>query len=118
MPPSDRDRDLYISPIVPESLAHNAHVLTQIHSLTSSLLGLCAGILGLESLFGFAFYILGSLFVSFLIDIVVCGGRPGRYFGIEGGKGGRRHVYLKEMVGGLWGFGLAWAGGYGGVRAG
>ena len=42
-------------------------VISQIRSLTASLFGIAAGILGLESLYGFIFYFLGTVFVSQLI---------------------------------------------------
>ena len=44
-----------------------AQVLATVRSLTSSLFGIAAGILGLESYAGFIYFILGTLFVSFLI---------------------------------------------------
>ncbi|KAL2113883.1 hypothetical protein VUR80DRAFT_2008 [Thermomyces stellatus] len=49
-----------ISPIVTESVAHNTKTLSNLQSITASLFGITAGILGLESYFGFLFYFLLS----------------------------------------------------------
>lgn len=92
---TEKERKLQIEPVVQESVMHNARVsiialvyslhylqsrnqmsltdsahaqvLATVRSLTSSLFGIAAGILGLESYAGFIYFILGTLFVSFLI---------------------------------------------------
>ena len=93
---TEKERRLQIEPVVQESVMHNARVsnhcsrllslhclllhiwisltdparaqvLATVRSLTSSLFGIAAGILGLESYAGFIYFFLGTLFVSFLI---------------------------------------------------
>jgi hypothetical protein len=54
--------------------------VTDIRSLTSSVFGVAAGILGLESYTGFAFYLAGSFFVGLLMVFLLAGGQPKNYF--------------------------------------
>ncbi|KAK2799140.1 hypothetical protein FQN51_007108 [Onygenales sp. PD_10] len=81
MPPTSQELSLLINPLVPDSVMHNNRTLSTLHSLTSFLLGLSAGILGLRSSHGFLFYLLGTLLVSFLFHAVLIG------FGADGGAG-------------------------------
>ncbi|KAI5799163.1 Rab5-interacting protein-domain-containing protein [Peziza echinospora] len=99
------ERELLIHPIVPESVAHNTKTVSDIRNLTSSLFGIAAGILGLESYVGFLFYILGTTFVSLLmVGLLARGeGGVGRYF-----KGGLWEILSLEVVGGMSGFILTW----------
>ncbi|MCJ1233012.1 hypothetical protein MMC14_000966 [Varicellaria rhodocarpa] len=97
------ERALAINPIVPESVQHNARIISQIRSLTASLFGVAAGILGLESYPGFLFYLLGTTVVSGLIWVVLAEGRPARYF--ESQWSG---LWGKEVVSGLSSFVLTW----------
>ena len=104
-------------------------VLTTLRSLTSSLFGIASGILGLESLSGFLFYILGTLFVSALIWGLRADGLDGVRGGQEKLHGNRGHgkyfenPYWELWAGGadLWGglssFVLTWTLFYGLVRA-
>ncbi|KAI9828770.1 MAG: hypothetical protein M1832_001875 [Thelocarpon impressellum] len=103
------ERELAISPLVPESLAHNAKTLSNIRHLTSSLFGVAAGILGLESYAGFAFYLLGTTFVSALVWALL-----GRGPGLEGQT---RGIWTAEVLGGLSGYVLTWTLFFGLVRA-
>ncbi|KAJ5823952.1 hypothetical protein N7447_006292 [Penicillium robsamsonii] len=64
MAPTKQELSLLITPLVPEAVQHNNRVLSSLHSLTSFLLGLSAGILALQSTYGFAFYFLGTILVS------------------------------------------------------
>ncbi|EGO53761.1 hypothetical protein NEUTE1DRAFT_134059 [Neurospora tetrasperma FGSC 2508] len=64
------ERDFQISPIVQESVMHNSKALQNLQSLSASLFGISAGILGLESYSGFLFYLFFSLLTSFLIYLV------------------------------------------------
>ncbi|KAL4869182.1 hypothetical protein BDV12DRAFT_196613 [Aspergillus spectabilis] len=137
MPPTTQELSLLINPLVPESVQHNNRVLTQLHSLTSFLLGLTAGILALQSATGFIFYLLGTISVSGLFHLVLIyrsGGKgAGRYYpGVGGeienlvvrrdgivkdaGTGLRRGAWRDVWFGGgvlgeaLSGFVLGWAG--------
>lgn len=112
--------------------------LSALHSLAAFLLGVSAGILGLQSSHGFAFYLLGTLFVSLLFHAALigfggssstssgsaarAGGKdvagadayfPGTGEIVDGGrKGAWRDVWFAGgVVGeGLSGFVLGWAG--------
>jgi hypothetical protein len=137
MPPTKQEISLLINPLVPEAVQHNNRVLSQLHSLTSFLLGLTAGILALQSTAGFAFYLAGTVLVSGLFHVVLLsrsrgqgagvffpGSSPGEIEGVdmkgmiwtEGArrvrKGAWRDVWLGGGVFGeaLSGFVLGWAG--------
>ncbi|KAK0673329.1 Rab5-interacting protein-domain-containing protein [Cercophora samala] len=64
--PSQQELDFQISPLVQESLVHNTRTLHNLQSLTASLFGIGAGILGLESYSGFLFYLVFSLVTTLL----------------------------------------------------
>ncbi|KPI34841.1 uncharacterized protein AB675_4849 [Cyphellophora attinorum] len=127
MPPTPAERSLYLNPLVPESVRHNTTTVSQIRSLSSILLGVAAGILGLESQWGFLFYFVSQFFISGLIHFVLAKGSPGEYFAGSGtsvevpkpnGKGKSkemagawRDVWLGSgLFEGLSGFVLGWAG--------
>ncbi|EYE91475.1 EMC6 family protein [Aspergillus ruber CBS 135680] len=71
MPPTKQEISLLINPLVPESVQHNNRILSNLHSITSFLLGLSAGILALQSSTGFAFYFLGTVTVSGFFHILL-----------------------------------------------
>ncbi|KKZ66487.1 hypothetical protein EMCG_07767 [[Emmonsia] crescens] len=73
MPPTPQELSLLINPLVPDSVMHNNRTLSNLHSLTAFLLGICAGILGLQSSYGFLFYLIGTILVSFLFHAVLIG---------------------------------------------
>jgi len=77
MPATKQELSLLINPLVPESVQHNNRVLSKIHSLTAFLLGISAGILGLQSGGGFLFYLLGTAAVSGLLHVFVIRGQRG-----------------------------------------
>ena len=123
------ERERIIHPIVGESVQHNAkvrvapirtmailltmfQVISQIRSLTASLFGVAAGVLGLESLQGFFFYFLGTIFISQLISSLLANGEPDRYF--ESRWNG---LWGKDVFGGLSSFVLTWTLFYGLVRS-
>ncbi len=128
------ERALAINPIVPDSVRHNGQVATspfrtstssttlltslttqvisQIRSLTASLFGIAAGILGLESYPGFLFYLFGTLVVSALIWGVLAHGKPESFF--ENQLSG---LWGQDVFGGLSSFVLTWTLFYGLVRS-
>ncbi|KAE8148517.1 hypothetical protein BDV25DRAFT_168380 [Aspergillus avenaceus] len=137
MPATKQEISLLINPLVPESVQHNNRILSNLHSLTSFLLGLTAGILALQSATGFLFYLSGTVVVSALFHVLLLsrsGGQgagvffPGPNMGeidgidmkgfVWGGsrevsrKGSWRDVWLGGGVFGeaLSGFVLGWAG--------
>lgn len=143
------EKELQISPIVTESVVHNTKVsfllascasvawlavqpptqqllttpqtLSNLQSLTASLFGVAAGILGLESYGGFLFYIAFTLLTALVFYILrvapesVAAGKPAfdtsRYFR------GSLELWTSGLFGGLAGFILTWTLFYGLVRA-
>lgn len=106
---------------------HNTRQLSNVRSITSLFLGVAAGILGLESLAGFAFYFISQQLISSLFYFLVVEGDAERYFGGTVSKGGRgtgkrtgawRDVFLGGglLSEGLSGFVLGWAGVGGVIR--
>ncbi|KAL9604792.1 MAG: hypothetical protein Q9219_000240 [cf. Caloplaca sp. 3 TL-2023] len=108
---ADQERELTIHPIVQESVQHNNQIISTLRSLTASLFGVSAGILGLESYAGFIFYILGTQFVSLLVYLVLAEGKQARYF-----QSPWRDLWAGEVLGGLSSFVLTWTLFYGLVR--
>ncbi|KFA61662.1 hypothetical protein S40285_07830 [Stachybotrys chlorohalonatus IBT 40285] len=115
------ERELQIHPIVQESVVHNTKSLSTLHSLAASLFGVSAGILGLESYYGFLGYLLFSTSTTFLFYLVkvapqsLAEGRAfldtGRYYR------GVFEFWTSGMFNGLSGFILTWTLFYGLVRA-
>jgi len=107
------ERELQISPLVPESIIHNTKTLTTLHNLTASLFGIGAGILGLESYPGFLFYLVFSLLTSLLVYLfrVRPKGDTGMFFM------GPVQLWTGGLMDGLSGFVLTWTLAYGLVRA-
>ncbi|KAF9889886.1 hypothetical protein FE257_006758 [Aspergillus nanangensis] len=71
MAPTKQEISLLINPLVPEAVQHNNRILSSLHSLTSFLLGLTAGILALQSAAGFLFYFAGTVLVSGIFHLVL-----------------------------------------------
>jgi hypothetical protein len=71
-------------------LTNYQQVLSALHSLTAFLLGLSAGVLGLQSTYGFAFYFAGTVLVSGLFHLVLLsrsgGAGAGAFFPGAGGE--------------------------------
>ncbi|KIW86993.1 uncharacterized protein Z519_12458 [Cladophialophora bantiana CBS 173.52] len=133
MAPSPQELSLLLDPLVPESLTHNTRTLSNIRSISGLLLGIAAGILGLESLYGFAFYLFANTLISALFYFLLARGAPQKYFagtagsrGLnENGKKGRNEgigAWREIWLGGglfteaLSGFVLGWAGVGGVIR--
>lgn len=87
-------------------------VITQLRSLTASLFGIACGILGLESYYGFGFYLLFTTFTSFLVWLLMCKGKQGDYF-----QNPLSELWSGDLMGSALGFVLFWTAGYGIVRA-
>lgn len=115
------EKEQQISPIVLESVMHNTKALSNLQSLTASLFGVAAGILGLESYSGFLFYIAFTLLTALLFYAVrvapssLSAGKSffdtSRYFR------GSLELWTSGFSGGLAGFILTWTLFYGLVRA-
>ncbi|KKA26710.1 hypothetical protein TD95_004742 [Thielaviopsis punctulata] len=115
------EKQLQLNPIVPDAIMHNAKALSNMQSLTASLFGVSAGILGLESYAGFLFYIVFTLATSLLFYVLrvapsSLGAGHGaldtsRYFH------GAASFWVGGLTNGFPGFILTWTLFYGMVRA-
>ncbi|KAM0245052.1 related to ER membrane protein complex subunit 6 [Fusarium torulosum] len=115
------ERELQINPIVPESMVHNTKALSNLHSLTASLFGVTAGVLGLESYYGFLIYIVFSFITTFLFYFLKVAPEslpkghapldPSRFFR------GLFDFWVGGIFNGISGFVLTWTLFYGLVRA-
>ncbi|KAF2674601.1 hypothetical protein BT63DRAFT_419895 [Microthyrium microscopicum] len=105
------EHELAIHPLVPESVQHNVRVISNIRSLSASLIGAVAGTLGLESYPGFAFYLLGTVITSLLIYIFLAEGNVKRYFFRP-----TADLWMGDMFGSFMSFVLTWTLFYGMVR--
>ncbi|EJT81483.1 hypothetical protein GGTG_01461 [Gaeumannomyces tritici R3-111a-1] len=115
------EKDYQIAPIVPESVMYNTKILSNLQTLTASLFGVGAGILGLESYSGFLFYVAftflsAALFYGLRVapTSLAAGKGPldtSRYFR------GPYEVWTSGLMNGLAGFILTWTLFYGLVRA-
>lgn len=91
----DAERQRAIAPPVEENVVYNTRVghssrtsgqgltcqaIEQLRSLIALLAGAVAGILGLTSYHGFAFYALTTLVSSVAIFVLRVGGKPSHYF--------------------------------------
>lgn len=77
--------------------------LSNIRALTSSLFGVAAGVLGLESYPGFLFYLFGTFVVSVLLLVLKTEGKPKTYFVSAVGD-----LWVGDLFGGLMSFVLTW----------
>ncbi|KAK5453488.1 hypothetical protein LTS15_006673 [Exophiala xenobiotica] len=135
MAPSSQELSFLLDPLVPESLTHNTRTLSNIRSISGLLLGIAAGILGLESLVGFGFYLAANVIISALFYFLLAGAAPQKYFAGSAGTRGLNNGNGKEtgrnqgsgawreiwLGGGLFsealsGFVLGWAGVGGVIR--
>ncbi|RGP61909.1 hypothetical protein FLONG3_10377 [Fusarium longipes] len=134
------ERELQINPIVPESMIHNTKVsydvdrfqfvfahaihsqaLSNLHSLTASLFGVTAGVLGLESYYGFLVYIVFSFITTLLFYVLKVAPEslpkghapldPSRFYR------GLFDFWVGGIFNGISGFVLTWTLFYGLVRA-
>ncbi|KAK9477613.1 Rab5-interacting protein-domain-containing protein [Lipomyces japonicus] len=106
-----QERQLAIHPYAPESLQSNAKALYQIRSVTSTVFGISAGILGLEAIYGFVFYFAGTILVSLLCFLLLTHGKPGQFF-LKSSD-----VWTRNAFTGLSSFVLTWTLFYGLVDA-
>lgn len=127
MPPTLQEQYYLVNPINTNSLQHNTQVLSNIRAISSLLLGVSAGVLGLQSLQGFAFYFASQIFVSALFYFLLVGSDAEKFYAGSistsvGGKSKRTGAWRDIMLGGgmfgeaLSGFVLGWAGVGGVIR--
>lgn len=87
-------------------------VTSNIRSLTASLFGVAAGVLGLESYPGFAFFFIGTLIVQAMVLFLRLGGKQDAYF-----QSPVSEFWLGDVFGGLMSFVLTWTLFYGLCKA-
>ncbi|RCK62925.1 ER membrane protein complex subunit 6 [Candida viswanathii] len=85
------------------SIEANKQKLQHIHDVASLALGVGSGILTLESLNGFLFYLAGITATNVLFYIICGEGRPGKYF-----KSPIQEVFLNGVFSNLAGFIMMW----------
>ena len=93
-------------------LTNPGQIISNIRNLTASVFGVAAGALGLESYYGFLFYLLGTLAVSGLIFVFLAESKPNAYFYRP-----IADLWSGELFSGLMSFVLTWTLFYGMVRA-
>ncbi|KAK9378603.1 Rab5-interacting protein-domain-containing protein [Kockiozyma suomiensis] len=106
-----KERQLAIAPISTESLTQNTKAVYYIRSVSSTIFGVAAGILGLESYIGFLFYFAGTTYISLLMFLVLAKGKPSEYFTSSS------YVWTGNAFTGLTSFVLTWTMFYGLVDA-
>ncbi|KAF7559600.1 hypothetical protein G7046_g4562 [Stylonectria norvegica] len=115
------EREYQIHPIVQESVMHNTKTLSNIHSLTASLFGVSAGILGLESYYGFLVYLVFSIITALLFYVFKVApaslSQGHSLFDTSRFYRGAFDFWAGGLVSGLSGFVLTWTLFYGLVRA-
>ncbi|KAK3372480.1 Rab5-interacting protein-domain-containing protein [Podospora didyma] len=115
------ERELQISPIVQEAVMNNSKTLYNLQSLTASLFGVGAGILGLESYSGFLFYVVCSLLTTMLFYVlrVAPTSLPSGKAAFDASRYFRSQFefWTGGLMNGLAGFILTWTLFYGLVRA-
>jgi len=94
------------------NICNPPQTLSNIRNLTSSLFGIAAGALGLESYPGFAFYLLATLLTSLLIFLLRVEGKASKFFYRPWGE-----LWMGGIGEGLSSFVLTWTLVYGLVRA-
>jgi ER membrane protein complex subunit 6 len=90
----------------------NSQTISNLRSLTSSLFGIAAGVLGLESWPGFLFYLLLSFLTSFLFYLLRTDSKPAKYF-----YSPIMDMWIGDVAGGMMGYVLTWTLFFGVVRS-
>ncbi|KAK9464269.1 Rab5-interacting protein-domain-containing protein [Lipomyces arxii] len=107
----ENERRQAIAPLSSDSLQHNTKTVYYIRSVTSTIFGVSAGILGLESYVGFLYYFALTAVVSFLCFVLLAKGNPSEYF-VKG-----KDIWTSNTLTGLSSFVLTWTLFYGLVDA-
>merc|ERR1711939_85747 len=87
----------------PENVAHNTKSLNYVRSTLACISGAIAGILGLTSYTGFAFYFITSLWVGGIVAAYNTGFKPGQYF-----KQGLLETSTQDLIGNSLSYTLFW----------
>ncbi|AOW00957.1 Rab5-interacting protein-domain-containing protein [Yarrowia lipolytica] len=105
-PPQQADTstdDWAANPLAGQSIAENTKSIQYVRSVSSLAIGVGAGILHLESYYGFLFYAIASTIVSILLYTVSSTGNPGRYFVYP-----VKQLFVDDIFAGLSSFLLMW----------
>ncbi|KAG2174666.1 hypothetical protein INT44_006930 [Umbelopsis vinacea] len=81
---------------VPLYMAHNAKTMQFARAGLAAISGSAAGILGLKNLYGFAFYAVNWVLISFLLLAIKTQFKPQLFF-----KGGAKDIFTDGFIGGL-----------------
>ncbi|CAN6658916.1 ER membrane protein complex subunit 6 [Trichomonascus vanleenenianus] len=105
-------KEAHISPLYGDNIQSNKKSIQFVRNVTSLAIGIGAGILRLESQYGFLFYVACSLAVGGMIHMFVAQGRPKEYV-----LKPLNEIWLDDMLSGLSSFVLTWTLFYGLVDA-
>lgn len=81
----------------------NKKKLQHIHDIMSLALGMGAGILTLESLYGFSFYLIGISITNLIFYIACCEGKPEEYF-----RSPLHEIFIKGLTSNAAGYVMMW----------
>ncbi|KAJ3192947.1 hypothetical protein HK101_005705 [Irineochytrium annulatum] len=90
------------NPVSGEAIQHNIRILNYTRSTLAAVAGAAAGILGLQGLSGFYFYLLASALMSAMLHVYSAKGQPGKYLV------GWWMVLTHEVVGSMFSYVLFW----------
>ncbi|ODV78407.1 uncharacterized protein CANTADRAFT_52832 [Suhomyces tanzawaensis NRRL Y-17324] len=85
------------------SIQSNKQKLGRVRDISSLALGVGCGILALESLVGFGFYIVGTTLTNLLFIWICCGSEPSKFF-----VSPKRELLLEGVVENVPGFVMMW----------
>lgn len=85
------------------SIEANKQKLQHVHDVASLALGVGSGILTLESMNGFIFYLIGITVINLLFYIICGEGRPSKYF-----KNPLQEVFISGVFSNIPGFIMMW----------
>ncbi|WWC73566.1 uncharacterized protein I206_107538 [Kwoniella pini CBS 10737] len=91
------------SPLHPPSVIHNTRILSSLGTYSACFSGLIAGLLGLTNLYGFALYLISSIFTSIILLLFKCNGDVIKYVA-------QSHSNLSNGENGTFGNGKKWKG--------
>ncbi|ODV69162.1 hypothetical protein HYPBUDRAFT_105679 [Hyphopichia burtonii NRRL Y-1933] len=85
------------------SIESNKKKLQHIHDVMSLALGVGAGVLTLESLYGFLFYVVGLSISNAAFFVICCRSEPSRFFGSP-----LQDIFISSLVGNVAGYVMMW----------
>lgn len=86
-----------------KSIEANSKKLQHVHDIMSLALGVAAGVLSLESLYGFMFYGVGLTITNVVFYVVCCHNQPKSYF-----RDPVQEIFVSSLSNNVAGFVMAW----------